>query len=505
MVTPGPPRRAVLYGRVSKLPRAGKDDPAQHGRPDAKSVDHQLAELTAMANREGVQIVGTHRDDGISASRFAGSKPREGWHRVMAAVINGEADELWTWEISRATRDRPVWATLITACIAATAKITINGRVHDPTDADDGFMLDLQAALAVRESAVTSKRIQRGTAARAGAGLPHGKIPYGYRRIYDERTRALIHQEPDPETAPIVTELARRVLAGEALYSLAAELNDRGVPSPDTWRARRQGDFESSWVWRPDQVRKVVLSPAAAGKRVHRGEVIDGVTAAWKPILDDADHALLTARLTDPRRRTWVDGAAKHLLAGLAVCAECGAKMRRVKNRGCPSYACWGGKGTGCTARKQEWVDTFITDVIVARLERPDVLDVFRADDTDTAAAAQREVAVLRAQWDALMAAGERGPDAGGLSVAAVARLEAPLLAKRADAERRAHPPTAPRFVADLAGPDARSRWEALTMPQRRQVIRTLCTVRIHRARRGVRTFDPSTVTVEWRTRRETP
>ena len=173
--------------------------------------------------------------------------------------------------------------------------------------------------------------------------------------------------------------------------------------------------------------------------------------------------------------------------------------MRRVKNRGCPSYACWGGKGTGCTARKQEWVDAYVEDVIVARLEQPDVLDVFRADDTDAAAAAQREVAVLRAQWDALMAAGERGPDAGGLSVAAVARLEPPLLAKRADAERRAHPPTVPRYVADLAGDDARSRWEALTMPQRRQVIRTLCTVRIHRARRGVRTFDPSTVTVQWK------
>jgi site-specific DNA recombinase len=41
--------------------------------------------------------------------------------------------------------------------------------------------MELGAALAVRESALTSKRIRRDVAARAAQGLPHGKIPYGYR------------------------------------------------------------------------------------------------------------------------------------------------------------------------------------------------------------------------------------------------------------------------------------------------------------------------------------
>src|SRR3954454_17057798 len=137
----------------------------------------------------------------------------------------------------------------------------------------------LGAALAVKESALTSKRIRRDVAARAAQGRPHGRIPYGYQREYapygyqreyDPHTGALLRQVPDPATAPLVRELARRVLAGEALYRLGAGLHARGVPSPETVR-RRQGDMESKWDWRPDQVRDVVASPAAAGLRPHQG------------------------------------------------------------------------------------------------------------------------------------------------------------------------------------------------------------------------------------------
>ena len=71
----------------------------------------------------------------------------------------------------------------------------------------------------MRESVVTSKRIQRRMRRMATEGLPHGKIPYGYRRVYDPKTRRLLRQEPD--TAPVVREIARRLLAGEALGAVA--------------------------------------------------------------------------------------------------------------------------------------------------------------------------------------------------------------------------------------------------------------------------------------------
>lgn len=495
MTVPGVSRRAVLYGRVSKTPRSAKARAEQCERGEGKSVNEQLAELARIARLEAVEIVGVHRDDGISASRYAAGKVREGWRDVMDAIAGGRATELWVWEISRATRDRPVWATLVNACIAQGVQIAINGKVHDPNDPDDGFMLDLGAALAVRESAMTSKRIRRNVAARAVQGLPHGKIPYGYRRIYDPRTRVLIRQEPDPETTPVVQELARRVLAGEAMYSLTNELNARGVPSPETVRMRRLGDTESSWLWRPDQVRDVILSPAAAGKRVHQGRVLDGVTASWDPIISAEEHALLVEKLRDPSRRSWIDASIKHLLAGIARCGVCGSPMRRTINRKrYGNYSCWGGKGTGCVSRKQEWLDTYVTDVLIERLSQPDALDVFAADEGDDVQRAQRTLAALRAELSELQAAKK----ASRISLASFLELEPDLLAKIDEAQRRAIPVAVPPLLANLAGPDVRKRWTALSLPQQREAVRVLCTVYVHRARQGARTFDPATVTIEW-------
>jgi site-specific DNA recombinase len=299
----------------------------------------------------------------------------------------------------------------------------------------------------VKESALTSKRIRRDVAARAVQGHPHGRIPYGYLREYDPHTGALARQIPDPQTAPIVAELARRVLGGEALYRLAAELNERGVPSPETVRKRRMGDTYSTWGWRPDQVRDVVASPTAAGLRMHQGKVLADVAATWEPIISSGDHALLAAKFADPERRSWTDATAKHLLTGLARCGECGGEIRRISNRGCPSYACVGrrhqhtaGTRRFCVSRRMDYVDTFVTDVIVERLAAPDMRDVFTADAGDDVQAAQRQLAELRAEHDELIALAERRE----VSVGAFARLEAALLPQIADAERRARPAAVP-------------------------------------------------------------
>jgi DNA invertase Pin-like site-specific DNA recombinase len=421
--------------------------------------------------------------------------------------MSGEVTELWVWEFSRASRDRPVSAALIGACMAQDVKITVNGRVHDPNDPDDAFMLDLGSALAVKESALTSRRIRRDVAARAVQGHPHGRIPYGYLREYDPHTGALVRQVPDPETASIVAELARRVLAGEALYRLAAELNERGVPSPETVRKRRMGDTESTWGWRPDQVRDVVASPTAAGLRVHQGTVLTDVTATWQPIITPSDHALLVAKFADPGRKSWTDATAKHLLTGLARCGECGGEIRRISNRGCPSYACVGrrhqhiaGTRRFCVSRRMDYVDTFVTDVVVERLAQPDLRDVFTTDTGDFVQAAQRQLAELRAEHTELIALAERRE----VSVTAFARLEAALLPQIADAERRARPAAVPPLIEHVAGPDAAARWEGLELEQRREVIRLLATVRIMRrpdSEKGRKGFDPNLVKVEWQQR----
>ena len=147
----------MLYGRTSL------------DKSEGRSVDGQLTELrrwAAAATIDGrpVEVVAELRDDGRSASRYA-TKDRPGWQQAPDLILDGRVDALAVWEASRASRDRSVWAALIAALADRGARFVAGGKVHNPTDPDDGFMLDLQAGMAVRESAVISKR--------PCAGRPH--------------------------------------------------------------------------------------------------------------------------------------------------------------------------------------------------------------------------------------------------------------------------------------------------------------------------------------------
>src|SRR3954447_8257641 len=91
--------RVLIYGRVSR-------DPMKLGR----SVEEQVVECTAWAEREGWQVVRVARET-ASASRYARVERRY-WNQVVSPVTEGEIDALLTWESSRATRDLDAYAEL---------------------------------------------------------------------------------------------------------------------------------------------------------------------------------------------------------------------------------------------------------------------------------------------------------------------------------------------------------------------------------------------------------
>ena len=55
-----------------------------------------------------------------------------------------------------------------------------------------------------------------------------------------------------------------------------------------------------------------------------------------------------------------------------------------------------------------------------------------------------------------------------------------------------------PRLVEVLDG-DVRERWAEMSVSSRREVIRALMSIAIHRTRRGARTLDPESITLTWR------
>ena len=473
-----PPLRAVLYGRVSK---------------QGPSVDDQLRELHARAKQQDWELkFRDFRDDGISASPYAKGKPRPDWQAVMELITSGAVEVLVVWEISRTTRDRAVWAALIAACIERQVSIDVSGRMHDPTDPDDAFMLDFGAIKGFHESATISKRVNRSVRGRVSAGRPHGKLHYGYRREYDPHTGALLRQVPDEAQAQVMREIARRLLAGETLYMVAAGLNRRGVPSPGAVRNARHGRTAAP-PWTPLDVRTRALSPTLAGLLVHRKVVVG--EGGWPAVITVTEHRALVALLTDPARSTWRAGGSRHLLPGIATCGVCGGAIRRFKNNGLPAYNC----GVNfCVSRRQDWVDAFVEETVLARLERPDIAELLaETRDDPEADEAATELEELRARLAGFV---ESAANPHGISAASLAAIEARLIPAIVDAERRATVLRLPPIVADQVGSRARAGWAELSMPQRRQLVRALVDVRIHRSDKpGSRYFDPSKVEIIWK------
>ncbi|MGW2096080.1 recombinase family protein [Promicromonospora sukumoe] len=460
--------RAVIYCRVSS-------DTSNIGR----SVTEQEAECRALCEREGWTVADVLVDNDRGASRYS-RKDRPAYRKLQRVLQEGDA--LVTWEASRAQRDLAAYVQLRDLCVDRNVLWCYSGRIYDLSRGDDRFITGLDALLSEKEVEEIRNRVLRGVRANLAAGRPHGKLPYVYRILRDPVTGEPLERVPDEETAPIVREMARRTLAGEAMYSIVADLNARGISGP------RPGRDGQPVLWLPAVARRMIENPTYAGLRTHRGEVTGPAT--WQGLITVDEHQRIKSIFADPKRRTNHRGSApRWLLSGIAVCSVCGATVRRQKNRGYGTYSCVAGF---CVSRVIEPTDALVVESVLRRLESVDVIEHLTEQDS-VAADARVELEALRTRLDAFTDSAA----AGEVSPAALARIEQRLRPQIVEAERRVRAAFSSPIVAELAGPHARTRWVELSLEDQRAVVKALATVRILKTRRR-RTFDPASVEITW-------
>jgi site-specific DNA recombinase len=465
MGTEGKTTRGREYLRVS-MDRSGRQ----------RSIEEQHNENQQAADDCGVILGEPYEDKSISASRYS-RKAREGFPRLLADLEHGRfrADELWLWESSRGSRKVGEWVTLIELCEQQQVKIhvTTHNRTYDPGNGRDRRSLLEDAVDSEYESGKISARAKRAAAASAAAGKPHGRAPYGYVRRYDERTRKMISQDPEPTEAPVIRELFDRVKAGHSLRSIALDFQARGIRT-------RTGK-----IFSPQHLRVLATTAAYAGLRVHdldgrgagRGHSpqpgIPGVSVVkgtWEPLVSEATYRAVQRLLNDPKRVTTRPGRAKHLLSMIAVCDACGSPITVTFRHETPSYQC----RKGCIRIQKADIEELAESVILAYLARPDVHDALaRAEaDTDALQAVRDELAMARARLAELADAAA----AGTISFTTVARAEPQILATIDELERReaelATPSALRQFISP--GADVARRWQTAPMSARREVARLL-------------------------------
>ncbi|MFP3394695.1 recombinase family protein [Brevibacterium sp. SIMBA_078] len=489
---------ALSYGRASR-------DPKHRGT----SVDTQLKANVDWADRNGVSITHTLRDDNRSASASR-KRDREKFDEALELVSSRKVDFLLVWEMSRALRDLSDYVLLRQACIDSGVHLVYKGRRYDLSRSDDQFTTGLDALMAEREAGDIRDRNLRTVRDNAEKRRPHGRLPYGYRRIYDSATGSLIEQTPYDESgellpaARVLAEVVRDILGGKSLRRVCMGLNERGIPSPRTARTKtlEENPDDVVTVWEPSTLRQLLLNPTIAGRRVYRGEDIG--PAAWDPIVDYGEwlklHALLTdkSRLTVPTPR---GPAPRHMLSGIAKCGECGSRLKASTNqrRMKKAYLC---EKEGC--RKVS-----VTGVPVEELVEATILALFdspgfrgslvtayqeRESGEENGRNLAGEIAALEAERDELESYRQQKLITLRAYASEDKRIETEL-----DELRRAEvaPIPSTKLRKMLSTESLRESWAAADLMDRREVIRILLDITINRPTRNTgRRFDPNRVVV---------
>lgn len=477
------PKRAGKYSRVSDDSR----------RREAASVRQQDERNQQVCDEHGWITSPRHAysDNDLSASRFA-RKDRPGWDRLLADLRAGEIDVLVMWESSRGGRTPENWLAFLSVCRdrGILVHVTTHQHTYDARIPRDWKTLAEEGIGNAYFSEEASLRVLRAMEDVARAGMPHGICPYGYSRVYDSRTRAVLGQDPDPETAPVAREIICLIAAGHAASRIARTLNEPGLPSP--------GGRE----WTAHTVLMIARNPAYISMRLWKGELIP---CQWEPLVTPAQwwgaRAVMRARQESFARTGHAvrAGRACHLLSILARCGKCqdwlrwrGANAKRAR----PLYQC----RRGCASIVADWLDTWVAELAILRMASDDIYPDLAGEPPEALAEAEGVLAALEHGYRDLK------DRAGDLSVEMLIAAERKMLPALIAAREHVQALRVPPVLRNLAGSpadDIRARWEQMPVAAKRDVLRALfARIELNPAAPGVRgshEFDSERIVTEWR------
>jgi DNA invertase Pin-like site-specific DNA recombinase len=457
-------KRALIYCRIS-LDTAGKE----------LGVQRQQADAEKLCAARGWDVARVYADNNISAANGA-HRPR--YADLLAAVERGDGNVIIVYHLSRLWRNRRERAEGIETLKARRVSIvSVRGPDFDLSTAYGQAMADLLGAFDTMESSVKAERMRSKIeqTALAGGQMAGGIRPYGYALTYkvisgdgEKQRRRITGVSVDPVEGPIVSECARRVLAGEPIASVTRGLNDRGVLTSEGNR------------WNRTTLRRMLCSARISGRREYIprnsytttrplvGEIVSA-TSDWPAIITAADSDRIRALLTRPDRRLTTGGARTRLLSGILVCGRCLRPLVGRSQRGKPIYCCNRDTG-GCGGMSisGEATDEHVRDLALTMLDSPKMVARLRAHE-----APEPDLhAVIRADEDELDAlAVDFG--AGQISRSEWKSARLPITARLECARARLAQCTQTTALDSFVGTaqEMGRRWELGNLSQRRAVV----------------------------------
>lgn len=334
--------KAIIYARYSS------DSQRE------ESIDGQLRECKAYAEKNGITILTTYIDRALSAK----TDNRPEFQRMVADSGKGLFDMVLVWKLDRFARNRYDSAHYKAALRKNGVKVV--SATESIAEDSTGILLEsLLEGYAEFYSAELAEKVKRGHNENALKGKNNGGgIPYGY-CVNSEQYLAI-----NPIEAPIVQEIFRRYAEGESCKSIINSLNQRNIksnrnkpfaPTVFTTMLRNRkyiGEYRYGEVFIPDSI------PA----------IID------KELFEMVQQRVVKNKHAPSRSKTTADE--EYILTTKLFCGDCGRLMAGESGKGRNDvvhyyYKCGGAKRkSGCTKKavKKQWIENIVIDRTVKTL-----------------------------------------------------------------------------------------------------------------------------------------
>ncbi|GHV03017.1 recombinase RecD [Clostridia bacterium] len=323
---------AVIYARFSS-----------HSQNE-QSIEGQMKECRAFAERYGYKIIGEYIDRALTGT----TDKRPEFLRMIEDSRKKQFQFVIVYQLDRFARNRYDSATY-------KAKLKKNGvRVlsakENITDDASGVLVEgVLESMAEYYSLELSQKIKRGIGISASkCKFFGGSIALGYK--VDEEKNYVV----DEHTAPLVKTVFEMFVGGHNYATIARYLNERGIPTSKGGR------------WNKSSFQRIFSNRRYLGKYIYHGNEIDG---GIPRLIDDGlfeqAQGILAKLAQAPSR-----GKAKieYLLSEDLLCGHCGSNMTGISSTSRSKkihhyYKCVGVTNNICgkrTIRKQ-----FIEDEII--------------------------------------------------------------------------------------------------------------------------------------------
>ena len=390
---------AAIYVRLSKE----DGDVAGASKAESNSISNQKELIRDfLKDKEDIVVVSERVDDGYSGSSFE----RPGFQQMLEDIRRGAVDCVIVKDLSRFGREYIDTGRYIERLFPALGVrfIAVNDGYDslEGKDQSDEIIIPFKNLINDAYCRDISVKIRSHLEVKRRNGEFIGAFaPYGYQKDGEDRHRLVV----DAYAAGVVRDIFRMKLHGMSQDAIAGRLNDMGVLSPMEYKSASGSNYQTSFktgeraLWSSVTVRRILENECYVGNLVQGRQTTPNhkvkkyvvkpekdwvrIEKNHEAVVSDRDFAIVQ-RLLGMDTRMSPEQSEVYPLAGMVVCADCGAAMVRKNvcsgKRKYRYYVCSRNKETKECASHRIGVERLEEAVLeVLKVQVANVLDLKRA------------------------------------------------------------------------------------------------------------------------------